>query len=115
VREDVVFRLGYNANRPVGGNSFDDWANLKPTHACFAARDSCSGRFGVVRRDESNTQLPLLTRDPSRYRSRTKEQKEYDKAIDSEYQSAIKKIPEQKKSDPWGDIRSTAPAATKNK
>jgi hypothetical protein len=47
--------------------------------------------------------------------SRSKEQKEYDKAIDSEYQSAIKKIPEQKKSDPWGDIRSTAPAATKYK
>ena len=45
--------------------------------------------------------------------SRSKEQKEYDKAIDSDYQSAIKKIPEQKKSDPWGDIRSTAPAATK--
>jgi hypothetical protein len=47
--------------------------------------------------------------------SRTKEQKEYDKAVDQEYQSAIKKIPEQKKSDPWGDIRSTPAAAAKNK
>jgi hypothetical protein len=47
--------------------------------------------------------------------SRTKEQKEYDKAVDQEYQSTIKKIPEQKKSDPWGDIRTTpAPAAKKN-
>jgi phosphate uptake regulator len=45
--------------------------------------------------------------------SRSKEQQEYDKAIDREYQSAIKKVPDQKKSDPWGDIR-TAPA-TKNK
>jgi hypothetical protein len=46
--------------------------------------------------------------------SRTKEQKEYDKAVDQEYRSAIKKIPEQRKSDPWGDIRTTpAPAAKK--
>jgi hypothetical protein len=47
--------------------------------------------------------------------SRTKEQKEYDKAVDQEYQSAIKKIPEQKKSDPWGDIRSNPAATAKNK
>ena len=48
--------------------------------------------------------------------SRTKQQKEYDKAIDQAYQSKLKEIPEQKKSDPWGDIRSTPPAAaTKNK
>jgi hypothetical protein len=47
---------------------------------------------------------------------RTKQQKEYDKAVDQEYQSTIKKIPEQKKSDPWGDIRTTSPpAAAKNK
>lgn len=38
------------------------------------------------------------------------------KAIDREYRSAIKKIPNQKKSDPWGDIRTTPPpAAAKNK
>jgi len=47
--------------------------------------------------------------------SRTKEQKEYDKAIDREYQSKLKEIPEQNKPDPWGNIRSTAPAAAKNK
>ena len=46
--------------------------------------------------------------------SRSKEQHEYDKAVDREYQSAIKKVPDQKKSDPWGDIRTTPPA-TKNK
>jgi hypothetical protein len=46
--------------------------------------------------------------------SRTKEQKEYDKAVDRDYQSATKKIPEQKKSDPWADIRTTPPAV-KNK
>jgi hypothetical protein len=47
--------------------------------------------------------------------SRTKEQKEYDKAVDRAYRSTLKDIPEQKKPDPWGDIRSTAPAAAKNK
>ena len=47
--------------------------------------------------------------------SRTKEQKEYDKAVDQEYHSAIKKIPEQKKSDPWGDIRTIPAPAAKNK
>ena len=47
--------------------------------------------------------------------SRTKEQKEYDKAIDREYQSKLKGIPDQKKSDPWGDIRATPPASAKNK
>jgi hypothetical protein len=49
-------------------------------------------------------------------RSRTKEQQDYDKAIDRDYQSTIKKIPDQKKSDPWGDIRPAPPAAAaKNK
>jgi uncharacterized protein YecT (DUF1311 family) len=48
--------------------------------------------------------------------SRTKEQKEYDKELDRAYQSTIKKIPEaEKKSDPWGNIRPTPPAAAKNK
>jgi uncharacterized protein YecT (DUF1311 family) len=48
--------------------------------------------------------------------SRTKEQKEYDKALDRAYQSAVKKIPEaEKKSDPWGNIRPTPSAAAKNK
>jgi hypothetical protein len=48
--------------------------------------------------------------------SRTKEQREYDKALDREYRSELKKIPDaQKKSDPWGDIRPTPSAAAKNK
>jgi hypothetical protein len=48
--------------------------------------------------------------------SRTKEQKEYDKALDQAYQSTIKEIPEsKKKSDPWGEIRPSPPAAAKNK
>jgi hypothetical protein len=48
--------------------------------------------------------------------SRTKEQKEYDKALDRAYQSTIKKIPEaEKKSDPWGNVRPTPSAAAKNK
>jgi hypothetical protein len=47
-------------------------------------------------------------------RPRTKEQREYDKALDRSYQSAIKKIPEaEKKSDPWGDIRPNPPAKNK--
>jgi hypothetical protein len=41
------------------------------------------------------------------------------RAIDRDYQSTIKKIPdaEKKKSDPWGDVRPAAapPAAAKNK
>jgi hypothetical protein len=48
--------------------------------------------------------------------SRSKEQKEYDKAIDHDYQSEIKKIiPDAGKKDPWGNIRPTPPAAAKNK
>jgi uncharacterized protein YecT (DUF1311 family) len=47
---------------------------------------------------------------------RTKEQKEYDKALDRAYKSTVKKIPEaEKKSDPWGNIRPTPSAAAKNK
>jgi hypothetical protein len=47
--------------------------------------------------------------------SRTKEQKEYDKAIDREYQSKLKEIPDAGKRDPWDNIRPTPPAAAKNK
>jgi len=47
--------------------------------------------------------------------SRTKEQKEYDKGIDREYQSKLKEIPDAGKRDPWGNIRPTPPAAAKNK
>jgi hypothetical protein len=44
-------------------------------------------------------------------RPRTKEQQGYDKAVDRDYQSTIKKIPEQKKPDPWGNIRPSFPEA----
>jgi Na+-transporting NADH:ubiquinone oxidoreductase subunit NqrF len=47
--------------------------------------------------------------------SRTKEQKEYDKAIDREYQSELKKNPDAGKRDLWANIRPTPPAAAKNK
>jgi len=47
--------------------------------------------------------------------SRTKQQKEYDKALDQTYRSTLKDIPDQKKLDPWGDIRTTPPASVKNK
>ncbi len=46
---------------------------------------------------------------------RTKEQQEYDKALDRAYNSANKKIPEKNKPDPWGDIRPAPSAAAKNK
>jgi uncharacterized protein YecT (DUF1311 family) len=46
---------------------------------------------------------------------RTKQQQEYDKALDRAYQSATKKIPEQNKSDPWGGIRPAPSEAAKNK
>jgi hypothetical protein len=45
--------------------------------------------------------------------SRTKEQQEYDKAIDRDYQSAIKKVPEQNKLDPWAGIRTRVPRQQK--
>ena len=47
--------------------------------------------------------------------SRTKEQKEYDNAIDLEYRSKLKEIPDPGKTDPWGNIRPTPPATAKNK
>ena len=47
--------------------------------------------------------------------SRSKQQKEYDKAVDESYQLELKKIPDAAKKDPWGDIRPTPPAAAKNK
>jgi hypothetical protein len=47
--------------------------------------------------------------------SRTKEQQEYDKAIDREYKSKLKEIPDAGKRDPWGDIRPTPPTTAKNK
>jgi len=50
-------------------------------------------------------------------KSRTKEQKEYDKALDRAYQSTIKKIPneENKSADPWGNIRQSPARDAKNK
>jgi hypothetical protein len=47
-------------------------------------------------------------------RPRTKAQQDYEKALDRAYQSATKKVPEQNKTDPWGDIRSTPSVAPKN-
>jgi hypothetical protein len=69
--------------------------------------------LSCCRRQQS---LPLRCQLKDDKPSRTKEQKEYDKALDRAYQSSIKDIPEpKKKSDPWGDIRPSPPAAAKNK
>jgi hypothetical protein len=48
---------------------------------------------------------------------RDAQEKKNDRAIDRDYQSTIKRLPdkEKKASDPWGDVRPTPPAATKNK
>ena len=48
---------------------------------------------------------------------RDPQEKKNDRAIDRDYQSTMKRIPdkEKKESDPWGDVRPTPPAATKNK
>jgi hypothetical protein len=48
-------------------------------------------------------------------RPRSKEQQEYDRVLDRAYQSAAKKIPEQTKPDPWGNVRPSPSAADKNK
>jgi hypothetical protein len=47
--------------------------------------------------------------------SRTKEQKEYDNAVDREYRTKLKEIPDGGKRDPWANIRPTPPATAKNK
>jgi hypothetical protein len=47
--------------------------------------------------------------------SRSKEQKAYDNAIDREYRSKLKELPDAKKADPWGNIRPGPPATAKNK
>jgi hypothetical protein len=48
---------------------------------------------------------------------RDAQEKKNDRAIDRDYQSTIKRIPDKEKkvSDPWGDVRPTPPAASKNK
>jgi len=48
---------------------------------------------------------------------RTDLEKKNDREIDRAYQSTVKTLSdtEKKKSDPWGDIRPTPPAAAKNK
>jgi len=46
----------------------------------------------------------------------TKEQLEYQKSVDDAYKSTAKKIPDKKPvADPWGEVRSTPPTASKNK
>lgn len=48
---------------------------------------------------------------------RDAQEKKNDRAIDRDYQSTMKRVPdkEKKSSDPWGDVRQTPPAAAKNK
>lgn len=46
----------------------------------------------------------------------TQEEKEKRKAVDEAYRSTMGKLPEQKKStDPWGNLRSPAPAQSKQR
>jgi len=47
---------------------------------------------------------------------RTDLEKKNDREIERAYQSTVKSTDkEEKKPDPWGDVRPTPPAATKNK
>jgi hypothetical protein len=48
---------------------------------------------------------------------RTEQEKKNDRAIDRAYQSAVQRLPnkEEKKSDPWADVRPASPPAAKNK
>ena len=48
---------------------------------------------------------------------RDAQEKKNDRAIDRDYQSTMKRVPdkEKKNSDPWSDVRQTPPAAVKNK
>jgi hypothetical protein len=48
---------------------------------------------------------------------RTQQEKKHDREIDRAYQSTIKGRPDatKKNADPWADVRSAPPAATKNK
>ena len=47
--------------------------------------------------------------------SASKQQKQYDKELDSAYRSTLKDIPEKKNADPWGDVRTAPSSAGKNK
>jgi hypothetical protein len=44
----------------------------------------------------------------------TPEQLEQQRARDNAYAAAMKKIPEKKQADPWGNIRDTAPSASRS-
>lgn len=48
---------------------------------------------------------------------RDAQEKKNDRAIDRDYQSTMKRVPDKEKkiSDPWSDVRQTPPAAAKNK
>ena len=48
---------------------------------------------------------------------RDAQEKKNDRAIDRDYQSTMKRVPdkEKKNSDPWSDVRQTPPAAAKNR
>jgi hypothetical protein len=43
----------------------------------------------------------------------TQEEVDKQRALDNAYKAATNKIPEQKSTDPWGNVRTTAPAAKK--
>jgi hypothetical protein len=43
------------------------------------------------------------------------EEQEKRKAVDDAYKSAIKKLPDKKESDPWGNLRSTATPQSKQR
>jgi hypothetical protein len=64
----------------------------------------------------ASAQLPIpgISLDSST-RPMTPEEKEKQKAIEDAYKSAIRKIPEKKPFDPWGDVRPNPSPASKPK
>jgi hypothetical protein len=61
--------------------------------------------------NQSNLSVPFKQETPP-----SQEEIERRKALDKEYDATIRKIPDKKSSaDPWGAVRATPPATSKNK
>jgi len=95
-------------------------------------RNSITGGCTVLSKTTYATLIVILTMEaasaqedtprtpsmPGYSHMRTQQEREKDRAIDRAYESTVKsttKGAEKKNSDPWGDVRSTPPAAAKNK
>lgn len=52
---------------------------------------------------------------PAQKRPLTQEEVEKQEKLDNDYKSAVKKLPDRKSTDPWGDVRPNSPKPVKKK